>query len=437
MRDELALQRYLQRHIEQGLPDSPLGSTRWHHVLVIPAYRESATLLQSLALLRADQGKTLVILVLNRPDSDPDTCANAELRRAIDDLSTGEDCEGHLLTLNPSVDVYALDMESSGGPIPADLGVGLARKTGCDLALKWIAQGAIDTPWICSTDADALLPSTYFEQLTNVEESCVAAALPFQHLPGPDTSCNEATALYELRLHHYVLGLQYAGSPYAHHTLGSCLAVKAGAYAHVRGFPKRAGAEDFYLLGKLAKLGAIANLQGECIALQSRRSTRVPFGTGPAVSDIAALDNPAEAALFYHPQCFEALRVLMVSIPSLAECPDADLPTVLATGGLDEVLAAATADAMQTLGLDKALQHCARQSKSAPQFQRHFHQWFDAFRTLKLIHALRDAGWPQQPLGRLNRLQPQLWPPGGAPFFEVERLRSAIRAHWHWRSRQE
>ena len=82
-----------------------------------------------------------------------------------------------------------------------------------------------------------------------------------------DQFCNTATALYELRLHHYVLGLEYAGSPYAYHTLGSCLAVKADAYAQVRGFPKRAGAEDFYLLNKLAKLGAMPRLQGRCIRI--------------------------------------------------------------------------------------------------------------------------------------------------------------------------
>ena len=41
-----------------------------------------------------------------------------------------------------------------------------------------------------------------------------------------------------------MLGLEFAASPYAWHSLGSCLAVTPEAYAAVRGFPKRAGGEE-------------------------------------------------------------------------------------------------------------------------------------------------------------------------------------------------
>ena len=40
----IATQRYLLRHIEPGLPDSPHPATPWRNVLVIPAYREGAAL---------------------------------------------------------------------------------------------------------------------------------------------------------------------------------------------------------------------------------------------------------------------------------------------------------------------------------------------------------------------------------------------------------
>ena len=65
--------------------------------------------------------------------------------------------------------------------------------------------------------------------------------------------------------------------------------------------------------------------------------------------------------------------------------------------------------ALDTLGIAAALAHCRRQSSTAAQSQRHFHQWFDAFRTLKLMHALRDAGWPQLSLHQLDALQPAIW----------------------------
>ena len=246
MQDSVALQRYLQRHIEAGLPPSPHSGPLWHHALVIPAYRESTALLQTLTQLPPGVGRTLVILVLNRPDADPDSQANALLRAAVGELAIASEQpdEPLIYSLNTHTDLYLHDMENPDGPIPggpllggplladtipAAQGVGLARKTGCDIALKWMSEGAINGEWIHSTDADALLPQDYFQQLDSSNPYAVAAVYPFRHIPGADHNCDEATALYELRLHHYVLGLEYAGSPYAHHTLGSCLAVKAGA----------------------------------------------------------------------------------------------------------------------------------------------------------------------------------------------------------------
>jgi hypothetical protein len=451
MQDSVALQRYLQRHIEAGLPPSPHKVPHWHHALVIPAYRESAALLQNLAQLPRGMGRTLVILVLNRPDTDHDPQANTSLRAAVDELATAEQQPGEpvIYSLNTHTDLYVHDMENPDGPfqgshfpggpilagtIPAAQGVGLARKTGCDIALKWMSEGAISGEWIHSSDADALLPQDYFQQLDNCNQRAVAAVYPFRHIPGADQNCDEATALYELRLHHYVLGLVYAGSPYAYHTLGSCLAVTAGAYAQVRGFGKRAGGEDFYLLNKLAKLGPVAKLTGHCIELQSRLSRRVPFGTGPAVEKIAGSEHPAELALFYHPLCFAALRALLTVVPDLQHTDTEDLCGLLGQRGLERSLARACSDVIEAMGLDAALTHCRRQGKSREQFLRQFHQWFDGFRSLKFIHGVRDSGWPLQSLPQLVTLQPQLWPISADVQSEVERLRLAVRQHWGWLS---
>jgi hypothetical protein len=390
-----------------------------------------------------------VILVLNRPDADPDSQANALLRAAVGELAIASEQpdEPLIYSLNTHTDLYLHDMENPDGPIPggpllggplladtipAAQGVGLARKTGCDIALKWMSEGAINGEWIHSTDADAVLPQDYFQQLDSGNQQAVAAVYPFRHIPGADHNCDEATALYELRLHHYVLGLEYAGSPYAYHTLGSCLAVKAGAYAQVRGFGKRAGGEDFYLLNKLAKLGAVVKLTGKCIELQSRHSRRVPFGTGPAVEKIAGNEHPEELPLFYHPLCFAALRALLTVIPDLQHTDAKDLSGLLGRRGLERSLAQASSEAIDAMGLEAALTHCRRQGKNPEQFLRQFHQWFDAFRSLKFIHAIRDAGWPQQSLPQLVSLQPQLWPAGERGPRDVEGLRKAVSQHWGW-----
>ena len=432
-RKEFALQRYLQRYIEQGLPDAPVGAARWQHVLVIPAYDESPELLQTLSQLVAD-GRLLIIVVLNRPDSDPNSQVNSALREAINNLD-GSDITsqkpGFIYPLNSSTDLFCYDLELRSGPSPAAQGVGLARKLGCDIALLWQNQGAISSDWICSSDADAILPRDYFSRLELAINS-VAAVYPFVHTPGTSEDINRATALYEIRLHHYVLGLSYARSPYAYHTLGSCIAVKGLPYAQVRGYPKRSGGEDFYLLNKLAKLGPIASLSGDCITLQSRASHRVPFGTGPAVGKIIEDKQALDSVLFYHPRCFEALKNLLLVLPQLREHDAPELPELLINKALDEKLARAATAVLCSMGLDKAVSHCRKHGVSEAQFIRQFHQWFDGFKTLKFIHGLRDAGWPMQSLPGLLDLQPTLFPAGMAADRGIASVRATILDHWQW-----
>ena len=397
-------------------------------MLVIPAYAESASLLDKLTSLAATDGRTLVIVVLNYPDSDSDAQVNMPLRSALANLATQTDPA--LRRLNPHTDLYLHDLDSLRGPLPATEGVGLARKIGCDIAFKWICEGAIRGRWICSTDADATLSPGYFQALAGLPAATTAATYPFRHTAGADSACNTATALYELRLHHYVLGLEYAGSPYAFHSLGSCLAVTADAYAQVHGFPKRAGAEDFYLLNKLAKITPVARLQGECLQLESRASTRVPFGTGPAVAAIIDTQKPLDIALFYHPAGFGALRAVLATVAQLQAAELSELKNLLRDEGLEPPLLEACETVLLTMGLDRAIDHCRRQANDCAQFMRQFHQWFDGFRTLKFIHGIRDAGWPVCSLAELDLQQPALWP--SAKTSAIEDRRQAILDHWSW-----
>ena len=238
MRDALALSRYLARHAEKDLPDCPVTDATWRRVLVIPAYRESPSLLERLAQQQPGSARLLVILLLNRPDHDPDERANMALREAAAALpATGQHPCLHRLC--EAVDLFLFDLELSRGTTPTQQGVGLVRKTGCDLALQWIARGAINSNWLCCTDADDTLPDDYFDRLDALGTRHSAAVFPFHHAADEDIALTHATELYELRLHHYVLGLEYAKSPYAMHTLGSCIAISTRAYAHVRGIPRR------------------------------------------------------------------------------------------------------------------------------------------------------------------------------------------------------
>lgn len=415
-----AVARYLARHAEANLPAPP--NRHWQHVLVIPCYREAADLLETLRdhITRGDS--CLIVLVLNRPDHDTNADANSELRNALHRLSIAEHVADHtLFEFTAHTQLLLLDWEQQYGPNPEAQGVGLARKVGCDLALSWYAAGAIASPWLHSSDADARLPADYFTRFAS-DHRAAAICWPYYHRGGTDAATESACHRYELRLHHYVLGLRWAGSPYAFHTLGSSLSAHAEHYAQVGGFPKRNGAEDFYLLNKIAKTGSLTRATGPAIQLSARASQRVPFGTGPAVGELARAERADTAPLYYHPQLFTALRAVLTAIakPDTKELPrlQEHLQQDLNDNELSEQIVAT----LTAQGIDKALAHCGRQSSQHSDFLRHFHQWFDGFRTLKFLHLMRDQGWPD-----INFLQLQA---SDVPFWSTELRQSNTPQQW-------
>src|SRR5260370_15593309 len=129
-----------------------------------------------------------------------------------------------------------------------------------------------------------------------------ALIYPFWHRCESPPELADGMDRYELFLRSYVLGLADAGSPYAFHTLGSTVAVHTLAYAKVRGFPRRAAGEDFYLLNKLAKVGSIAQLDGAPLIIRGRRSHRLPFGTGAALNHILPGAPPGDRSQTSPPQ---------------------------------------------------------------------------------------------------------------------------------------
>ena len=119
------------------------------------------------------------------------------------------------------------------------------------------------------------------------------------------------------------------------------------------------------------------------------------------------------------------------ALPGMAEHPHQPLANMLPTAGIDEALLQALLAILDDMGIRSALAHCSRQARSRQQFLRHFHQWFDAFRTLKFIHALRDAGWQDQSVESLAEIEPLLWPLAGKSSANGALL-EALFNHWHW-----
>ena len=372
-----------------------------------------------------------MILVVNEADTAPHhvSVANqefaAELHARFKRRRPSAAASGLTLYHDPasSRDVLLVDRFSDGRKFPAKGGVGQARKIGADLAAYLIHRRRVRSPWIHCTDADVRLPHRYFTCSTALSDTTAqdtaALVYPFRHSIAADQTGDEisnihrhkiiqVTELYEYSLRYYVAGLSFARSPYAFHTIGSTIAVNAAHYAKVRGFPRRQAGEDFYLLNKLAKVGSVMQLRSETdcepIDIAARLSDRVPFGTGAAVGKIMELKDPGREFLFYHPTVFYLLRSWLGSLSTFWQSRSSDIGAILSQRPVTDQPGSfsnhppmdlqALIGGLEESRATEALQHACRQSSDANQFKRQMHTWFDAFRTLKLIHHLRDHHLP-------------------------------------------
>ena len=388
----MSVGKYLKHYAENEIELVQDLENQWQDVVCIPAYDEAETLPLLLKNL-SQQSNLLLILVLNSPES----ASNSETLQRTQELgdlfkqqfslqqNLSENCQ--LRQLN-NIGSHLLLLEHYS--IPDKQGVGLARKIACDIACQLIHDKKVLSPWIHNTDADVDLPSEYLSISLQLNNGTTAALFPFKHENNPQEKLQLCLELYDYSLHYYVEALLWSASPYAFHTIGSTLLLHHHYYALARGFPKRSAGEDFYLLNKLKKIGDIQTLSAPVITLSGRASSRAPFGTGPAINKISDFKNPVDEYLFYHPHCFLLLKNWLTLMPTL--WAEMDLQSLID----DELLL----NCLLQIGVEEALSHARQHSKNQDSFVKHMHNWFDAFRTLKLIHSLRDKG-----LGSINKMQ--------------------------------
>ena len=401
-----AVSQYLSRHAEPeaGAADALEGD--FGHVLVVPAYGEGQSLFDTLGSVpKGPRGDTLVVVVLNaREDSPPgvhdaNDAARARLLEAAEGI---QELDGGLPAAAlkyPNGTLLLLDRARPGQFLPAGQGVGLARKIGCDVALRLHAAGRVASDWIHNTDADTILANDYFDQTEPIPSDRGAAAIYFfEHRFSADETLGLAGRLYEISLRYYTLGLAWSGSPYAYEAMGSCVAARPGAYAEVRGFPRKNAAEDFYILNKLAKVGTVARLAGNPLLLDGRISDRVPFGTGKALSQLVTKKRGLSAFRLFHPAVFAHLSAWLQVLRTIADTGGrVDLALEQFPRGNPFFLSDLLLGSLERMGAFAALREAIERSGDGPTMLRHFHTWFDAFRTLKLVHALRDGGLPSLP----------------------------------------
>lgn len=456
-RERRVLDQYLERYAEPEAAYAGELTDRYRAAIVAPLCGESPEALEAweravLAGERAATEPVLWIAVVNGREGSADDVlrVNQELleswRRSSRvvrrlSLSGGSSTRvrapaaAELLVRGDGAHhVLLIDASSAGHRFPRKQGVGLARRIGCDVAVALARRGLLLARYVGAADGDARLPPGYVRALERAP-GVTALLFPFEHVSDGDARVLAATRLVECSWRYYVLGLAWAGSPFAFQTVGSCIAPEIVAYAQARGFPRREAGEDFHLLAKLAKLGEVECLAEPVVGLTARISSRVPFGTGPAVQralsqpgaalpdtappDAAPPDtaspgaadrnpmaggggghqsgdaSPWEHVRWHDPRVFVALRRLLESLVALAD----DAASALTPPSDDPELPDAVVVALQEriLSWSQRLAPRLAACPTAGHRRRRVFEAFDALATLQAIHALRDAGLPPIP----------------------------------------
>jgi glycosyl transferase family 2 len=364
------------------LADQPAGP--FSGAVVIPSLAECGSLPLTLSSLAANPpdllARFLVLVVVNhRQDA---TAAEKGDNHATLAALPGWRRQYGLPNL------HWLDAATPGNELPDKQGVGLARKIGLDQALPYLDFAGKEPLLVC-LDADTLVQSDYLPALTGhfASTSAGGASLPYCHRPAGDRQGQAAIDRYELFLRAYVLGLALAGSPYAFHTVGSAMACRASAYAAAGGMNRRLAGEDFYFLQQLHKTAGVAPLTGTVVHPSPRASLRVPFGTGRSVGDMLAAGD--DRLMFYQPLLFDLLGGWLQVV---AAHDGGDGAEMLRRAGL---LSPYLAEFLTDAGFQAAWDNLRRHNADQGRLQSAFHGWFDAFRTMRLMHHLTERAFPR------------------------------------------
>lgn len=376
---------YMSRRAADGrwtVNESPLCT--FSGAIVIPSLAEAAHLPQTLeSLSRSPDSlleRFLILIVVNHR-------VDATAPERADNL--------HTLQMLPIwkqrfglPHLFWVDAASAGLELPRKQGVGLARKIGLDLALPHLNYHDVEPLLIC-LDADTLVQPDYLPAITRHFTGSAegGAVIAYRHRPAEDPAGQSAIDRYELFLRLYVLGLEQAGSPYAFHTVGSAMACRASAYVASGGMNCRLAGEDFYFLQQLYKTSGVSPMTGTTVHPSPRSSHRVPFGTGRAVGDM--LTDGEQRLLFYQPIVFSIVGEWLACV---TENCGADATVLFRrAAAISPVLHLF----LEQAGFAAAWGNLRKNNRGNEALLTAFHGWFDAFRTMRLVHELSDRVYPR------------------------------------------
>lgn len=350
-------------------------------IIVVPVFDEPelGNLLGSLANCSKPDCNAEVIIVVNAPSDASSQSLNNNYKTIKEAESRKRD------NRNPLFRLYYLNL---GQPSIKGWGVGLARKAGMDEALRRF--NTIDKPEgvIVNLDADCQVEENYFQA---IEKELLKApekkgcSIYFEHpVEGVKypSEIYRAVAQYELHLRYYYHALGYTGFPYVFHTVGSAVAVKALAYAKAGGMNRRQAGEDFYFIQKLVPSGGYFNLNSTTVYPSPRISSRVPFGTGPAVGKLVQREE--NQFMTYNPSAFRDLRTFFLKVEEAYKLSEKE-----SIGLFSEFPFSMQAFIDKT---DWECKICEIKSNTSGflSFKKRFFAWFNMFRVVKYLNHVHN-----------------------------------------------
>ena len=336
-------------------------------IVVIPCYNESNLVksLQSLYDCEPTQTNVEVITVINSSEADSKEVLEQNqysLNEALAWSSTHQRDKIHFSFI-----------EATGLP-KKDAGVGLARKIGMDEAYNRLAA-------TCAKNYLSAIESHF-----NQHPKSVGCSIYFEHpIDGNEFSQRiyDGIIQYELHLRYYKEALHYVGLPYAFHTVGSSMAVRAAIYHKQGGMNKRKAGEDFYFLQKVIPLGNFTEINTTTVFPSPRISERVPFGTGRAMQQWT--NNNDETLFTYNFNSFKELKIFFDTSELLFSDDEIPLPkSVLAF--------------LKENDFESNLKRIRANATNSKHFKELLFKWFNAFKTLKFLHFCRDNFHINQPI---------------------------------------
>ena len=387
------------------LVSSELGGIE--QIVIIPVLAEKSSLLATLSSLGrnadAELRRTLILCVVNnrcRPlTSLKDIGDNHDTIRYLQALVWGqpdyipldEEAAAYFSNLQRMpLRLAYIDAATTGWEMPAKAGgVGTARKIGMDAALSLFDYRLAGEKLLICLDADTLVAGNYLAAIRDYfhQEQAAAAVVNYVHQIPDHHACRLAILNYDVFLRYYVLGLHYAGSPYAFHSLGSTMICTVNGYIAVGGMNKREAAEDFYFLNKLAKYDKIGRVTATTVYPSARLSRRVPFGTGRRVARF--LEGQEKEWRLYDPHIFAVIKKWLQVMETAPERSEEEIMT--AARIIDPLLELF----LKHNNFSSTWASVRKNVKQPGGLRRHFHCWFDGFKTMKLVHFLTEHGFPQ------------------------------------------